>query len=140
MLLNPLISEDRTIQNDVEGEHFVLTAQGIINLHDDIPKLQPYAEVRHLSADASREEWEAICRSNYEQATYVVFDRLYTAPGSIRSEEVIHFFDDTELLEPKSIPCAKRTRRGLGLGRVDNLLFLFDVPSHFEDEESLSFI
>ena len=66
--------------------------------------MQPYAEVRHLSADASREEWEAICRSNYEQATYVVFDRHYTAPDSIRSEEVIHFFDDTELLEPKSNP------------------------------------
>lgn len=235
----------------MEGEHFVLTAQGIINLHDDIPRLQPYAEVRHLSDSVHQEEWETLCRSNYEQATYVVFDRYYTAPDSIRSEEVIHFyiadtwttlvnneragtiytsgqyknyyrfFGGEVLLEPKSnslyvlkdvkkktfsnsmretdvphkgysysenarldvkkfkklgkrnypetiwllLPLSwlpqeyygeainslqvkgeelrfktEATRGGLGLGRVDNLLYMFDVPSHFGDQKSLSFI
>lgn len=256
-----LAAEGHSFQNDVEGEHFVLTTKGIINLHDEKPVLHPYNEVRYLSDSMHWQEWEAVCRSNYEQATFVLFDRYYTARDSTHSEEVIHFFiankwttlinnekagtiytsgqyknyyhffGDEVLLEPKSNPLyvmkdvkkrtfsnsiretdaqlaqnyerdvphkgyaytaqahldvkkfkklqkynypetiwllfplswlpqeyygqavnslqvkgeelllkTEATRGGLGLGRVDNRLYLFDVPAHFGDHESLSFI
>lgn len=129
-----LISEGHKIQNDVEGEHFVLTSEGIINLHDEIPTVQAYTEVRHLSDSTHREEWQTLFRSYYERASYVVFDRYYIATGTTKPEEATHFyiadkwttlinneksgtiyatgqaknyyrfFDDTPQLEPKSNP------------------------------------
>lgn len=256
-----LASEGHQIQHDVEGAHFVLTSKGIINLHDEKPIIQPYTEVRHLSDSTHSAEWEILFRSNYERATYVIFDRYYTAVDSTVSEEAIHFyiadkwttliqnenagtiyateqaknyysfFDDTPELEPKSNPLyimkdvkkrtysnanrttdaqlsqnyeadfphkgfsytaqtslkvskfkklekynypetiwfllplswlpqeyvgeavnslkvkgeelcfkTKATRDGLGIGTVDNHTYVFDVPSQFNDTESLSFI
>lgn len=84
------------IQTDVEGEHFVLTSRGIINLHDDTPILQVYNEVRHLSDSTHEEQWRELFKNYYTQSEYALFDRYYAQKDSLLFEQAVHLFVDKQ--------------------------------------------
>lgn len=66
-----LVETGPTIQNAVKGEHFVLTSEGIINLHEE------------------GEEWAVLCMTYYNEVDYVIFDRYYLNADSLGEVDAI---------------------------------------------------
>lgn len=87
-----LASDSIQIQQEIEGEHIILTSAGIINLHDDIPQVSPYHEVRHLSDSIHAQEWRNLFYENYQKAAYVCIDPYYASRHDYPTQEATHFY------------------------------------------------